>query len=457
MKTRRESPSGLLMNRSVRRGSALITTLVMLTTLAVLAIAFASVGVRWNQEQTAAVDDARAFALAEGGVDEAAMSLLQGTNGDIGTMAAPVRHGDGLFWVEGEDIGPLRVRLRSTALVGKGRATVEMVIEKEYNSIARYALFSDDPLLLASNTLIDSYDPANGPYVSQPSEKPAGVSQPLVDENAIVMCNSDIVAASNVVIGGDSTAGPNCTTTGGSGFYVSGSTDPAKTKVVESLPPTPTIGLTGTGIVNVTGNSEMVVGPGNLHFLAVNVNNQKKLRIKGPATVVIDALTMNSGSTVTFDSTNGPVKVFMTGMVNKFVSNSNLTCVGPSARDVQMYFTNPLFKNLDLASNATFQGAMFAPYANVKVSSNWHIYGALGAKSISMASNSQLHFDESLLRAPGELPIGVSRKWWGGGGLPAALTSAIRTDPYTQLGIQKPEDLPKLDEAILKAIEDAGY
>jgi hypothetical protein len=449
MKTRRESILE-------RRGSALLTTLVMLTTLVVLAVAFASVGVRWNQEQTAAVDDARAFALAEAGVDEAAMSLLQGTNGDLGTQVAPVQHGDGIFWVEGADIGPLRVRMRSTALVGKGRATVEMVVEKQYNSIARFSLFSDDPLLLASNTLIDSYDPANGPYASQPSAKPPGVNQALVDDNAIVMCNSNIVASSSVVIGGDSTAGPGCTTTGGSGFYVSGSTDPATTKVVESIPSTPVIGLSGTGILNVTSNTETVI-TGNKHYLAVNFNNQKKLRIKGPATVVIDAYTMASGSTLTIDSTNGPVNLFFTGTVNKFVSNSSVTCVGPSARDCLVYFTNPLFKNLDLASNATFQGAMFAPYANVKVSSNWMIYGALGAKSISMASNTQLHFDESLLHAPGELPIGVTRKWWGGGGLPAGIAGAVRTDPYTQLGIQKPEDLPKLDQAIQTAIDEAKY
>jgi hypothetical protein len=445
MKTRRESG---------RRGSALLTTLVMLTTLVVLAIAFASVGVRWNQEQTAAVDDARAFALAEGGVDEAAMSLLQGTNGDIGTQAAPVRHGDGLVWVEGTDIGPLRVRLRSTALVGKGRATVELVVEKEYNSIARYSLFSDEPLLLASNTLIDSYNPANGPYDSQPLEKPAGVSQPILDENAIVMCNSDIIAASNVVIAGDSTAGPGCETTGGAGFWVSGSTEPAKTKVEETIPPTPVIALSGTGILNVSSNTETIIPPGNHHYLSINFVNQKKLRIKGPATVVIDAFTMASGSTCTIDATNGPVNVFFTG-TTKFVSNANFVSQGPSARDVLVYFTNPLIKNIDLASNATFMGAIFAPYANFNVSSNWEIFGALGAKAISMASNSQLHFDESLLRAPGELPIGVTRKWWGGGGLPATIAGAVRTDPYAQLGIEKPEDLPTLDEAIQTAIAEA--
>src|SRR5688572_20985367 len=335
MKTRRESGAG-------RRGSALLTTLVMLTTLVVLAVAFASVGVRWNQEQTAAVDDARAFALAEGGADEAAMSLLQGTSGNLGTMAAPIRHGEGLFWVEGTDFGPLRVRLRSTALVGKGRATVELVIEKQFDSIARYALFSDDPMQLASNTLIDSYDPANGPYDSQTLTKPPGVSQPILDQNAIVMCNSDIVAASNVVIAGDSTAGPGCQTTGGSGFWVAGSTEPAKTKVVEAIPPTPVIAP--SGVVIATGDAEVVIPPGDRHLLGISIGNQAKLRIKGPAKVVIDSFVTNSGSTLTIDASAGPVQLFMTGPV-QFVSNSNVVCTGPSARDVQVYFTNPLIED----------------------------------------------------------------------------------------------------------------
>jgi hypothetical protein len=434
-----------------RRGSTLLTVLVMLTTLLALAVAFASVGVRWNKEQTAAADDARAFALAECGADEAAMSLLQGTHGDLGSMAAPIRHGDGLFWVEATDMGPLRVRLRSTALVGTGRSTVELVAEKEYDSIARYALFSDEPLLLASNTLVDSYDPAHGPYGSQPLEKPPGVSQPILDQNAPVMCNSDIIAASNVVIAGDSTAGPGCQTTGGSGFWVAGSTEPAKSKVVEAIPPTPVIAP--SGVVMATGDDE--VPPGDRHLLGISIGNQAKLRIKGPAKVVIDSFVTNSGSTLTIDASAGPVQLFMTGPV-QFVSNSNVVCTGPSARDVQVYFTNPLIEDIELASNATFQGAIFAPYASVKVSSNWQIYGALGARAVSMASNSQLHFDESLIRAPGEKPIAVHRKWWGSGGLPEGLTPAVRTDPQSQLAITDPNALPTIAQAIQVAVGGDG-
>ncbi|HVS11223.1 MAG TPA: hypothetical protein VMS76_15245 [Planctomycetota bacterium] len=436
-----------------RRGSALLTTLVLLTTLTVLTVAFASLGVRWTQEQTAGVDDARAFALAEGGVCEAAMSLLRGTSGDLASLDAPIRHGQGLFWVEAEDIGPLRVRLRSTALVGQGRATVELVVEKEYESIARYALASDEELRLGSNTLVDSYDPANGPYDSQPLNTVDGVPQPMLDSNAVVMSNSDILAASQVVIAGDSIAGPGHATISSSNFYVSGSTEPAKTEFVEEIPPVPTILKTVSYVA--LGKIESVIPAGSYHYSSLSLNNQAKLRIEGPATLVVDSLATASGSLLTIDASKGPVQLFCTGPV-KLDSNSNVISTASSARDVQVYFTSQKYDDVSLASNASFVGALFAPYAKVKVSSNWTIYGALSAKAISMASNSQLHFDESLLRAPGENPIGVRRTWWGAGRLPEELATGVRTDPYSQLGIADPAALPTLNVALQEAIEAAG-
>jgi hypothetical protein len=365
-----------------------------------------------------------------------------------------VRHGEGLFWVEGEDIGPLRVRLRSTALVGKGRTTVEMVVEKEYDSVSRFAIFSEEPMLLGSNTLVDSYDPAFGPYDSQFATKVPGSSQPMVDQNALVMCNSDILAASQVVIGGDSTAGPGHATISSSNVYVSGSTDPAKEDVTYDIPEVPTLPYLGT--FKATGKSEVVISPGSYHYSALETGNQAKLRLKGPMTLVVDSLTTAAGSEMILDSTDGPIQLFCTGPV-KLDSNSDVTSTAASARDVLVYFTSETKTDVVLDANASFVGAIFAPYADVKVGSNWEIYGALGAKSIAMASNSQLHFDESLLRLPGERPIGVRRVWWGGGGLPQDLASGVRTSPQRQLGIDDLDDLPSLDEAIEEAITAAGF
>ena len=438
---------------SCRRGSALLTTLVLLTTLLVMTVAFASVGVRWTDEQTAGVDDARSFALAEGGAYEAAHSLMQGTSGDLASQGDPVRHGEGLFWVEGEDIGPLRVRLRSTGLVGKGRTTVEMVVEKRYDSIARFALFSDEPMLLGSNTLVDSFDPTFGAYGAQTQVKPPGSSQPMVDQNAIVMCNSDILAASQVVIGGDSVAGPGHSTITSSNFSVSGSTDPSKEEFTNEIPDTPVLPNLGTYVAS--GSNERVITAGSYHYSSLKINNQAELRVEGPMTLVLDSLETSPGSVLTLDATNGPIELFVTGPV-LLDNNSDVFSTADSARDVLIYFTSEE-DDIVLDSNASFVGAIFAPYTSVKVSSNWEIFGALGAKAIAMDSNSQLHFDESLLRLPGEKPIGVQRIWWGGGGLPEALAAGERTSPQRQLGIADLDDLPTLDEAIEQAITDAGF
>jgi len=65
--------------------------------------------------------------------------------------------------------------------------------------------------------------------------------------------------------------------------------------------------------------------------------------------------------------------------------------------------------------------------------------------------------DVSLLRAPGEKPIGVERIWWGNGPLPEGLATGARTDPFRQLGITDPDELPDLGTAIDEAVTAAGF
>ena len=71
-----------------------------------------------DREADAALDDARAFYLAEAGLTEAVTALAAGATGGIGSPAAPVALGDGVFWVTATPMAGGETRVVVTAMAG---------------------------------------------------------------------------------------------------------------------------------------------------------------------------------------------------------------------------------------------------------------------------------------------------------------------------------------------------
>jgi hypothetical protein len=173
---------------------------------------------------------------------------------------------------------------------------------------------------------------------------------------------------------------------------------------------------------------------GNYHYTSLTLQNQAAFTIQGPATVVIDDFTSNSGCSLAIDATSGPVNLYFTG-ASKWVSNMTVTSTSPSARSVSLFFTGST--PVDLASNANLIGTIYAPNAAVNVSSNWVVYGAIMAQSMSFASNFQIHYDESLaLSGRNGLPVQSISSWFRVP-LPTAQMGKKRSDPFALLGVAK--------------------
>jgi hypothetical protein len=56
-------------------------------------------------------------------------------------------------------------------------------------------------------------------------------------------------------------------------------------------------------------------------------------------------------------------------------------------------------------------GTIYAPNASLRIPSNFEIFGALKAKQVEMASNTQIHFDENLLYDPNAADIYEVVSW----------------------------------------------
>ena len=153
--------------RAARRGSALLIALVALTTVAAIGAMFLQITASTVGRQVAEVENMRAFYLAEAGLAESFQALRIGRTGQVGSQAAPAVYGNGLLWVDATETVDSQVRLTSTALVGRGRATLALVVEPIEIPLG---FFSDEDLVVDEVLLVDGFNSEEATYEEEVGE-----------------------------------------------------------------------------------------------------------------------------------------------------------------------------------------------------------------------------------------------------------------------------------------------
>jgi hypothetical protein len=419
---------------TARRGAALLIAMVALTTIAVIGAAFLRLGVNTKTESSAALDQDRAFYLCEAAIAESSLALAKGKSGAIAAQATPAQFGSGLFWVNTADLGNGDYQLDATAMCDSGRSSIRAVVHQVTPTQFQAALISDQTMNIASNALVDSYDPSKGTWASQP--KSLYNLKPYVNKNGGIRSNAGINMNSQDVMLGNVTPGPGNSVAGIQGStFINGSTAAASTTI--AFPPVTVPAIGSLGVKSLAKSDPVALRtlvPGNYHYSSLSLGNQAAFTIQGPATVVVDSFSSSSGCSLAIDATNGPVNLYFTGP-STWVSNMNVTSTSPSARSVSLFFTSS--NAVDLAANASLIGTIYAPNAAVSVSSNWVVYGAIMAKSMSFASNFQIHYDESLAQSGRNGLPAQSISSWYRMPLPTTQMGRKRSDPFALLGIAK--------------------
>ena len=167
-----------------RRGGALAIALIVGVTLAAGAGALLLFTMHFTRRQANAVHDQRAFYLAEAGLSEAYQAVVMGQSGRIGSQAGPVASGEGLFWVDSTRNADGTVELESTALVGLGRSSLSIVVERTEEPLG---IFADEDIVIDAPLLVDGYDSEAAPYEEQ-VELPSIAPDParIVYDNEVV-------------------------------------------------------------------------------------------------------------------------------------------------------------------------------------------------------------------------------------------------------------------------------
>jgi len=388
-----------------RGGSALLIGLFFLLVLAGLAAALGTTTVRFHGEHGRTRDDLASFCVAEAGLNEVYSTLAVRGLTPAAALDFPRELGAGTYAVElvdGREDPVLdldRVLLRSVGGVGRTRAGVQLIAQRVPTGSFVFAAFGTRQVTLDSNVEIDSYDSTDGPYGSTPPSDWGNIGS-----------FGTIELDSNITVLGDALVGPSgLFDDDAPGIVVTGDQEARDLDVELDAVAVPAIVSSGTR--TVSGGATLA--PGDYHFDALTVDSGT-LRLQGPARLVVDDFVLRSNTSFEIDATGGPVEIFATGDF-ELRSNSSVITNTDRARDVSLSITSsntgPSPATIEFNSNAAFTGTIYAPAAEVRVASNFEVFGAIKADAVDLSSNTLLHFDEELLYDP-DAPEVYARIAW---------------------------------------------
>ena len=412
--------------QSRKSGSSLVLALVVVMTMVAVSASFFQVSSSITRRQVQAIDQKKAFYLAEAGIAEAFAAIQIGKTGVIGSPLEPALFGDGLFWVTTTDHDNGLHTIEATGMVGGARTVLSIVVGEGENSVAALGLFSTGDLEIPAGSLIDSYDSSLGDYVPPPpptldgpilgiTSGGSGTSGGLtlesyevvqkgsltlysdigLDTGARVSSNGDITVKETSLrqteVYGDVRHGPNesLSTTGDP--LITGSTSPLATSVAlpgVAVPP----GVQEPGIFHSSA-TPLVLPPGNHDLAFIDVDADAQVTIEGPATVVVEDLHVETRGELVFDTSGGPINVIVTDDLgfdwNSFVSQ---TSTDPTRLVIQVAGDT----RADFRGRGEIYGLIYAPEAETVVGRHTEIFGSVVASSLDLLGPNKIHFDLAL-------------------------------------------------------------
>lgn len=421
---------------SQRRGSALALSLTVVTVVALLSAMMLQLSSAHWKREAAAVDQKRAFYIAEAGLAESIWGLVRGQSGIVGDQELPARFGDGVYWTTAlaDDSGVVHVS--STAMCGQARAKLDIAIELYYENALNLGAFSAGNMTVGAGAYVDAYDSKNGPYVAPL----LGILRTPVK----IGSNGDVAVAGirglvPTQILGSVTPGPDKTVSAGLGTLILGDTTPRK-ELVELpsivIPVAPwfgpmTVGAGGTG----TLPSGEYAGP-NLSIGAGGTG-----LIVGPAIIVVDSLSLATGAQLRIDNSVGPVEIYvrqsMTTLAGAQIQNLN-----QNPRGLMFWLDmHPRTGGvLSLAHSGSFYGSMYAPKAPIAIPATSEYFGSVVSSALTIPASGRLHVDLSAGQI-GTTDMSASVLHWRPAAVPAELTRDLRYEPladFAQRGIDLP-------------------
>lgn len=420
---------------SKRRGGVLIACLAIVMTMAAMSAMLLQLESGRARTQLFSADQKRSLNMAEAGLAEAFYALAIGKSGAVGAIDDPARFGDGLFWVEAEELENGLINLESTGMCGAGRATLGLVVHRSPVSIASFGIMGGDSVSLGGRALVDSYD-------SRENAAPGALAPDSVSFR--VQSNGDIELGSMARVKGDATPGFEGSVILGQSAKVDGSTSPGEAAV--SLPNVDIPELPAKSFTSPLLPSQVTIQAGEASYTNVTIGAASQLTITGPATLALNKLSIQDLGKLHLDTTDGPITLYVKDWLN-LAPTATVTFAerDPSRVSILVAASQTKDHSGDLLPDApvqfnysgVFYGSMYAPSAAVSLASGFEYFGALTAKELAIGSNAKVHFDVALEGETNGESSSVQKFAWSVIDVPMTVATNLRTDPFAALGVDK--------------------
>lgn len=421
---------------SQRRGSALALSLTVVTVVALLSAMMLQLSSAHWKREAAAVDQKRAFYIAEAGLAESIWGLVRGQSGIVGTQELPARFGDGVYWTTALSDDAGIVHVSSTAMCGQARAKLDIAIELYYQNALSLGAFSAGNMTVGAGAYVDAYNSKNGPYIAP--------LLGILTTPVKIGSNGDVSVAGirglvPTQILGSVIPGPGKTVSAGLGTLILGDTTPREEAVelpAISIPEAPWFGpmTVGAGAVGTLPSGEYA-GPS----LSIGANGTGL--IVGPAIIVVDTLNLATGARLRIDNTVGPVEIYvrqsMTTVAGSMIQNLN-----QNPRGLMFWLDmHPRTGGvLSLAHGGPFHGSMYAPKAPITLPATAEYFGSVVSSALTIPASGRLHVDVSAGQI-GTTDVSASVLHWRPAAVPAELARDLRYEPLADFA-QRGVDLP---------------
>ena len=388
-----------------RRGGALVLVLIVVMVVGSLAGAFLQLNATTTKRQLRAVNDKKAFYLAEAGLTQGYLSLLAGETGAIGTEAEPAGFVDGLVWVESEDLGNGFSRLTSSGLIDDSIVTLSAVFRQATFDPAQYGIFSAASLEFPSGSRVEGFDSSSESIPSGGQRE--GGEEPIlanVRSNGEIWVRRDRMGTGQ--ISANLIAGPGQEAWSQEETNFEGTTQVAETAITLDdvvLPTTPR----GPD-ANLRSGLVTTIDPGAHGFGAVTVDLDTTLQLVGPLELVVDSLTLNDGAELVIDDRAGEVHVYVEDGVY-FQEGSIVTQHGDSTSTFTLEIAGA--SSSVLASDGALTGFLYAPRGKVKIEGTLQFSGAIAVRALGFGSPPVLYYDEHLVEEAEASLLPVMISW----------------------------------------------
>lgn len=334
-----------------------------------------------------------AFHLADASVDQA-MSNLRTPNDasdDVNTRTLP----EGTFTVTPPPCvaaqtcaqnQPLLVIAQGTSTKDAGLPrSIEATVQLTPQSVFQFAVFADQQLNVSGSARSDSYDSRLGDYNTNGNIGHDGDVGTNATNTGGVTVGGSIFVDGQVVVG-PSVSNPVSVVTGYNASFITGGTSPpSDTQDVVSEPyafPMPDVAVPA----GLTCSNHTVNG----HTTETLSETGGPL---GNGTYCYNDLTILGGGTFT---ASGTVTVYLTGDLKV----SGNTVVGVTTDPTLMAFkvssTGGATLEGTITGSTQFYGSLYGPKADIDITGNAEVYGAIIAKTVTVSGSADLHYDKAM-------------------------------------------------------------